>query len=49
MAAIHEAGITAVFSIAPGPIGKDDAIANAAHYLENTAEQLARLVSVPAK
>lgn len=45
MAAIHDAGITAVFSIAPGPISKDDAIANAAHYLENTAEQLARLIS----
>ena len=45
MEAIHEAGITAVFSIAPGPLSKNDAIANAAHYLENTAEQLARLSS----
>ena len=45
MTAIHNAGITAVFPIAPGPISKDDAIANAVHYLENTAEQLARLIS----
>lgn len=45
MAAIHQAGITAVFSIAPGPISKSDAIANAVHYLESTSEQLARLVS----
>lgn len=45
MAAIHQAGISAVFSIAPGPISKDDAIANAAQYLENTAEQLARLLA----
>jgi glycerate kinase len=44
MAAIHEVGITAVFSIAPGPISKNDAIAHAAHYLESTSEQLARLV-----
>ena len=43
--AIHQAGISAVFSIAPGPISKDDAIANAAQYLENTAEQLARLLA----
>lgn len=43
--AIHSAGITAVFSIAPGPISKNDAIAHAAHFLENTSEQLARLVS----
>lgn len=47
MTAIHEAGITAVFSIAPGPVSKDDSIANATHYLESTSEQLARLVSVP--
>jgi glycerate kinase len=45
MTAIHDAGITAVFSIAPGPISKSDAIAHAAHYLESTSEQLARLVS----
>jgi len=45
MTAIHEAGITSVFSIAPGPISKSDAIAHAAHYLESTSEQLARLIS----
>ena len=45
MTAIHEAGITSVFSIAPGPISKSDAIAHAAQYLESTSEQLARLVS----
>lgn len=45
MTPIHNAGITALFSIAPGPVSKDDAIANAARYLENYAEQLARLVS----
>lgn len=45
MTAIYQAGISAVFSIAPGPISKDDAIANAAQYLENTAEQVARLLS----
>jgi len=45
MTAIHESGITSVFSIAPGPISKSDAIARAAHYLESTSEQLARLVS----
>lgn len=45
MEAVHEAGITAVFPIAPGPMSKENAIANAAHYLENTAEQLARLIS----
>ena len=45
MTALHDAGITAVFSIAPGPISKNDAIAKAAHYLENTSEQLGRLVS----
>ncbi|HEV8078837.1 MAG TPA: glycerate kinase [Marinobacter sp.] len=45
MTAIHASGITAVFSIAPGPISKNEAIAHAAHYLESTSEQLARLVS----
>jgi glycerate kinase len=45
MTAIHEAGITSIFSITPGPINKRDAIANAAQYLESTSEQLARLVS----
>ena len=45
MTAIHEAGITAIFSIAPAPISKNDSIVNAARYLENTSEQLARLVT----
>lgn len=45
MTAIHEAGITAVFSITPGPVSKEDSIANAAHYLEITAEQIARLIA----
>lgn len=45
MSVIHQAGMTAVFSIAPGPMSKEEAIANAGQYLENTAEQMARLLS----
>ena len=45
MTAMHEAGITAVFSIAPGPISKEASIANAGHFLESTAEQMARLLA----
>lgn len=44
LTAVHEAGITAVFSIAPGPMSTEQAIANAGCYLENTAEQMARLL-----
>ncbi|OEY66987.1 glycerate kinase [Marinobacter sp. X15-166B] len=45
MDAVHQAGVTALFAIAPGPISKNDAIAGAARLLEAQAEQLARLTS----
>lgn len=45
MTAVHNAGITALFAIAPGPISKEDSIVSAARLLQKQAEQLARLVA----
>ena len=42
--ALHEAGLVAVFSIAPGPISMADALQNAAYNLTATAEQIGRMV-----
>ena len=39
---LHEIGIQAVFSLCPGPVSLDEALANAADYLANTAEQVVR-------
>ncbi len=41
---LHEHGLTAAFSIAPGPLSRADALANAAQNLARTAEQIARLL-----
>ncbi|MEW6236352.1 MAG: glycerate kinase [Candidatus Omnitrophota bacterium] len=40
---LHEAGIIAYFSLAPGPITLKEAIENARNHLERTAEQAMRL------
>lgn len=42
--ALHEHGLTAAFSIAPGPLTRADALTNAAQHIARTAEQIARLV-----
>jgi glycerate kinase len=42
--ALHEHGLTAAFSIAPGPLTRSDALMNAAQHIARTAEQIARLV-----
>ena len=39
---LHDAGIDAMFSLCPGPVPLDDALANAADYLADTAEQVIR-------
>ena len=41
---LHEQGLTAAFSIAPGPLSRAEALANAAQNLARTAEQIARLL-----
>jgi glycerate kinase len=41
--AVYAAGIDAVFSIAPGPVSLEDAMAQAGTHLRDTAEALARL------
>ncbi|MCT5907512.1 glycerate kinase, partial [Pseudomonas aeruginosa] len=40
---LHDAGIDAAFSLAPGPISLEQACAGAAAELEARAEQIARL------
>jgi glycerate 2-kinase len=42
--ALHEHGLTAAFSIAPGPLTLPDSLAHAAQHIARTAEQIARLV-----
>ncbi|MDO9319229.1 MAG: glycerate kinase [Gammaproteobacteria bacterium] len=42
--ALHERGLTAAFSIAPGPLSRAEALASAAQNLARTAEQIARLL-----
>jgi len=39
---LHEAGFDALFSLCPGPVSLDQALAHAADYLANTAEQVMR-------
>ena len=39
---LHQIGITALFSLCPGPITLDDAIKNGAHYISNISEQIVR-------
>ncbi|MNP58095.1 Glycerate kinase [compost metagenome] len=41
-AALHETGIAAAFSLAPGPLSLAQALARAAQELEARAEELAR-------
>lgn len=41
---LYEQGLTAAFSIAPGPLSRADALANAGQNLARTAEQIARLL-----
>ncbi|MBI1388656.1 MAG: glycerate kinase [bacterium] len=43
MSALYELGMTAMFSIAPGPIDLNDAMTRAAELLEHTSEQVVRL------
>ncbi len=42
--ALHDIGLAAVFSIAQGPTSKADALSNASINLQNTAQQISRLV-----
>lgn len=44
LSALHEAGVTAVFSIVSGPISLEEALARAAENLRETARQLGALV-----
>lgn len=41
---LHEHGLTAAFSIAPGPLSRAEALASAAQNIARTAEQIARLL-----
>jgi glycerate kinase len=41
---LHDNGLTAAFSISPGPLSRAEALANAAQNLASTAEQIARLL-----
>jgi len=43
--ALHQAGVTAIFTILPGPVALEEAISNAAKHLEQTAYQLGALIS----
>lgn len=43
LAPLHEIGLAAVFSIAPGPVSLEDALKNAAEYIERATEQVTRL------
>ena len=40
---LHECGITAIFSLCPGPLSLEKAISNAPEYLEKISEQIVRL------
>lgn len=44
---LHEAGITAVFSLCPGPVPLDDAIRHGGNYLARATEQVMRCRQVP--
>ncbi|SOD82326.1 glycerate kinase [Spirosoma fluviale] len=41
---LTQLGLTSAFSIVPGPVGLDDALANAAAYLKRTTAQVMRLM-----
>ncbi|MEK7258784.1 MAG: glycerate kinase, partial [Pseudomonadota bacterium] len=43
---LYDHGLTAAFSIAPGPLSRAEALAGAAQNLARTAEQIARLLHV---